>query len=226
MLTVAERRALPGISSTVWDDGGVYAKICGLRRAEHVRVASEAGASAVGVVMNRTSSRRASEDEAREVVQAAAEAGVDSVLVVNDMPAEEAAELARRLGFDVLQLHGPAYGRSDFEAALRRVPRVWRATSVGDDEALTTGTYGEETLLLDAPTPGSGELWDTSVLTTRTPQGNWLLAGGLAPGNVADAVRAVRPWGVDVSSGVESAPGEKDADLIRSFLTAALSATD
>lgn len=204
----------------------MYAKICGLRRAEHVRVASEAGASAVGVVMNRTSSRRATEDEAREVVQAAAEAGVDSVLVVNDMPAEVAAEVAERLGFDVLQLHGSAYGPADFETALRRGPRVWRATSVGDDADLVAGAYGDEVLLLDAPTPGSGEQWDTSVLTTRTPRGNWLLAGGLAPDNVADAVRAVRPWGVDVSSGVESAPGEKDAELIRSFLSSALSAGD
>lgn len=203
----------------------MYAKICGLRRAEHVRVAREAGASAVGVVMNRTSSRRATEDEARAVVEAAADEGVDSVLVVNDMPAPEAADVAGRLGFDVLQLHGPAYGRADFEAALSRVPRVWRATSVADgDDELRTGLYGEEVLLLDAPTPGSGEQWDTSVLVTRAPQGQWLLAGGLNPDNVAAAVRGVRPWGVDVSSGVESAPGEKDPELIRAFLAAALSA--
>ncbi|WP_313407911.1 phosphoribosylanthranilate isomerase [Aeromicrobium sp.] len=198
----------------------MYVKICGLRTAEHATVAVQSGAHAVGVVMNRTSSRRASQDEARAVVEAAT-GRADTVLVVNDMPAAEAARTADRLGFDVLQLHGKNYSRTDFDDALRIVPRVWRATSLDLDPPLEVGAWGEEVLLLDAPKPGSGERWDLSELADRAPDGRWLVAGGLSPENVAEAGRAVRPWGVDVSSGVEVAPGEKSSDLIRAFVAAA-----
>lgn len=198
----------------------MYVKICGLRTREHVEAAVTAGADAVGVVMNRTSSRRATEDEAREVVTAA-RGRVDSVLVVNDLSAPEAARIAARLGFDVLQLHGRAYGRDDFAAALEVVPRVWRATSLDLDPPLAVGAWGEEVLLLDAPKPGSGERWDLTELADRAPDGRWLVAGGLSAANVREAVEAVAPWGVDVSSGVEVAPGEKSSELITRFVEAA-----
>lgn len=197
----------------------MYVKICGLRTAEHARVAVDAGADAVGVVMNATSPRRATDAEARAVVEASGAA--DTVLVVNDLPATEAARTAQRLGFDVLQLHGRAYGEADFAAALAIVPRVWRATSLDLDPPLEVGAWGEEALLLDAPKPGSGERWDLSELAERAPDGRWLLAGGLSPATVAEAVATVRPGGVDVSSGVEVAPGEKSSDLIRAFVAAA-----
>lgn len=196
-------------------------KICGLRTADHVRVAVEAGAHAVGVVMNAASPRRATPDEAGAVIAAAA-GEVDTVLVVNDLPAAEAARIAGDLGFDVLQLHGRAYAEADFAAALRIMPRLWRATSLDLDPPLEVGAWGEERLLLDAPKPGSGERWDLSELADRAPEGEWLLAGGLSPDNVAEAVSAVRPWGVDVSSGVEVAPGEKSTALIETFVAAAL----
>lgn len=201
----------------------MYVKICGLRTAEHARVAVEAGASAVGVVMNRTSSRRATDDEARAVVEAVA-GRADVVLVVNDMDARDAAETACGLGFDVVQLHGPAYTDADFAAAREVLPRVWRATSLDVDPPLDVGACGEEVLLLDAPRPGSGERWDLSALAESAPQGRWMVAGGLAPDNVVAAVHAVRPWGVDVSSGVEVAPGEKDSALVREFVERALGA--
>lgn len=199
----------------------MYVKICGLRDPAHVHVAVDAGAHAIGVVMNQTSSRRATDVEAAAVL-AAADGRADTVLVVNDMAAHEAAMIARRLGFDVLQLHGSAYGPDDFGAALAVIPRVWRATSLGGHPSLAVGEYGEEILLLDSPKPGSGERWDVSALASNAPEGTWILAGGLSPDNVAEAVRAVRPWGVDVSSGVESGPGQKDAALITAFVQAAL----
>ena len=198
----------------------MFVKICGLRDPLHAHVALEAGADAVGVGMNRSSSRRATEQEASAVVEAVA-GRVETVLVVNDMPAGDAASIARRLGFDVLQLHGAAYAEADFAEALAVVDRVWRATSLDLEPSLEVGVYGEERLLLDAPTPGSGERWDASVLAAGGPVGEWLLAGGLNPDNVGDAVQVARPWGVDVSSGVEVSPGEKSAALIRAFLAAA-----
>lgn len=198
----------------------VYVKICGLRTADHARAAVDAGADAVGVVMNRASSRRATEVEALAVVEAVGD-DADVVLVVNDMPALEAAETARRLGFDVLQLHGPAYAESDFAAAREVIGRVWRATSLDLDPLLEVGAWGEEILLLDAPRPGSGERWEWGDLAERAPAGHWLVAGGLDPTNVSEAFTRVRPWGVDVSSGVETAPGVKSVDLIRDFVAAA-----
>lgn len=201
----------------------MYVKICGLRTAAHADVAVAAGADAVGVVMNRTSARRASREEATAVVDAA-RGRADTVLVVNDMAATEAARTAVRLGFDVLQLHGPRYDRASFAAARAITSRVWRATSLDLDPPLQVGAWGEEVLLLDAPKPGSGQSWDLSTLADRAPAGRWLVAGGLSPRTVADAVAAVAPWGVDVSSGVETAPGEKSTELIRRFVAAARSA--
>lgn len=196
-------------------------KVCGLRTVEAARVAVDAGADAIGVVFSAKSPRRVDEAQARAVIDAV-RGEVQTVVVTNDLDASEAAALTRRLGADILQLHG-RYGRDDFARA--RGPRLWRATSLGEAGELTVGAYGDEAILLDAPRPGSGERWDLSELVSRRPAGQWLLAGGLTPGNVVDAIRDAQPWGVDVSSGVESAPGEKDLGLIRSFVAAARGAT-
>lgn len=198
----------------------MYVKICGLRTAEHAKAAVDAGADAVGVVMNQTSSRRATDAEARTVIETV-RGRARSVLVVNDMPASDAARLAQRLGFDVLQLHGPAYAEADFRAAAVIAPRLWRATSLDHDPPLDVGAWGEEALLLDAPKPGSGRTWDLSALAERAPAGRWMVAGGLTPDNVAQAIASVQPWGVDVSSGVEQASGVKSTELIRAFVAAA-----
>ncbi|MCP2292569.1 phosphoribosylanthranilate isomerase [Nocardia amikacinitolerans] len=197
----------------------MYVKICGLTSVAAADAAIAAGTDAIGVVMNRTSPRRLEFGAAAEIV-AAAGGRVDTVLVVNDMPAVEAAETAAKLGVAVLQLHG-AYTRDDFRNASTIVSRVWRATSLKDDPDLTIGAFGEEALLLDAPKPGSGLRWDLSELEARKPEGKWMLAGGLSPDNVAEAIRAVRPWGVDVSSGVEASPGVKDLRKVRDFIAAA-----
>lgn len=198
----------------------MYVKICGLRTPEHVEVALASGADAVGFVMNRTSPRRVDAELARSLVAAVA-GRADTVLVVNDLPALDAATIAVELGIDVVQLHGARYREDDFAAALKVGGRVWRATSLAEEPDLTVGAYGEEVLLLDAPKPGSGQTWDLSALVERAPEGRWMLAGGLNPENVAAAIATAAPWGVDVSSGVETAPGEKDADLIRAFAAAA-----
>ncbi|MFT4201370.1 phosphoribosylanthranilate isomerase [Gordonia sp. (in: high G+C Gram-positive bacteria)] len=198
----------------------MYVKVCGLTTVDAARVAVAAGADAIGVVMNRTSPRAVDADLARSIIAAVGD-DADTVLVVNDKTADEAARLAVDLGADVLQLHG-AYSPDDFATALRHLPRVWRATSLAEHPDLTVGACGEEALLLDAARPGSGRRWDTGSLAS-TPAGRWILAGGLAPDNVAAAITAAHPWGVDVSSGVESAPGVKDHDAIRAFVGAARS---
>lgn len=200
----------------------VFVKVCGLDTVESARVAVEAGADAVGVVISQGSPRNLSVEAAAEIVDAV-RADVETVLVVSDMPAAQAAETAHTIGGSILQLHG-GYTREDFSEARGLFERVWRATSLGDDTDLHVGAWGEELLLLDAPRAGSGERWDLGSLDDRRPDGRWLLAGGLAPDNVAEAVRLATPWGVDVSSGVEKARGVKDHDAIRAFVAAARSA--
>lgn len=199
----------------------VFVKVCGLDTVESARVVVEAGADAVGVVISAGSPRNLSVKAATEIVDSV-RADVETVLVVREMPAAQAAETAQRIGVSVLQLHG-GYSREDFAQARRHFDRVWRATPLTDDTDLHVGAWGEELVLLDAPRAGSGETWDLGALEARRPDGHWLLAGGLSPDNVAAAVRQARPWGVDVSSGVESTRGVKDPERIRAFVAAARS---
>ncbi|WP_028473258.1 phosphoribosylanthranilate isomerase [Nocardioides alkalitolerans] len=199
----------------------MYVKICGLDTPKNAAVAVAAGADAVGVVVCERSPRHRTTAEAATIL-GGLPAGVDGVLVVADLPVATALAVASEIGADVLQLHG-AYGRADVETAVAGHPRVWWATTLAaltaEGEARrTVGAWGEDALLLDAPVPGAGERWDLAALDGARPEGRWLLAGGLGPDNVADAVRAARPWGVDVSSGVEGVRGVKDPARIRAFV--------
>ncbi|WP_225847439.1 phosphoribosylanthranilate isomerase [Streptomyces sp. HPF1205] len=87
--------------------------------------------------------------------------------------------------------------------------------------SISCGSHGEDLLILDSPEPGSGASWDWSALREAPPAGRWMLAGGLTPHNVAHAIAAARPWGVDVSSGVEAERGVKDHRLIADFVARA-----
>ncbi|MFT4188407.1 MAG: phosphoribosylanthranilate isomerase [Aeromicrobium sp.] len=192
----------------------LFVKICGLRTSADVDAAVEAGADAVGFVLSATSPRAVDVDTARALVAHAA-GRATTVLVVHDVTAAEAVEAARTVGVDVLQTHGY---RADDTAELNQFPRVWRAVSLAKEPRPRVGAHGEELLLLDSPRAGSGERWDLGALADADLDGPWLLAGGLAPDNVAQAVAEARPGGVDVSSGVESAPGVKDHALIATFV--------
>lgn len=191
-------------------------KICGLSTPRDVEVAVEAGADALGFVLSSSSPRAVSPERVRELVGVAAGAAT-TVLVVHDVSIPEALERAREAGVEVLQVHG--YGAAQVREASAAWPRTWRARAASAGP-VRVGELGEEALLLDSPVPGSGETWDLGLLG-EAPQGRWILAGGLSPENVAQAVREVRPWGVDVSSGVEASRGVKDHGLVRAFLEAA-----
>lgn len=194
----------------------MYVKICGLRTPEALAAALDAGADAVGFVVSPGSPRDIDPAVAADLVASVAGAA-DTVLVVSHATPAEAVALAETIGVDILQLHG-RYSEADVAAVRDAFPRVWRAASVADGTPLTVGAWGEEVLLLDSPVAGSGHRWDAASVET---QGRWMLAGGLNPGNVAAAIAESRPWGVDVSSGVESSRGVKDPGLIREFVAAA-----
>ena len=105
-----------------------------------------------------------------------------------------------------------------------RVPFTIQAFAAGDRAVRRAGDYGADIVLVDSPKPGSGQVFDWS-LAAEVPGGSRLmLAGGLHPDNVADAINQVRPWGVDVVTGVEKSPGRKDASKIRAFVAAAKAA--
>ncbi|MCG8919271.1 phosphoribosylanthranilate isomerase [Actinokineospora sp. PR83] len=199
----------------------MFIKVCGLRTEADVATAAEAGADAVGFVF-AASPRRVDEPTARRLV-AAAPPSVLTVGVFKDMPPAEVAVLARATAVGAVQLHGD-YPRSAFDELLEQGFRLIRATALTSATDVTTGAYGEDMLLLDSPVAGSGERWDLAALVGRPPTGDWLLAGGLSPDNVRAAVAEVAPWGLDVSSGVESSRGVKDHGRIRAFLAAARAA--
>jgi phosphoribosylanthranilate isomerase len=105
-----------------------------------------------------------------------------------------------------------------------RVPLVIKGFAAGDFRLERAAEYGADIILLDTPWPGSGKVFDWR-LAEGAPKGRRLvLAGGLDPKNVADAIKTVHPWGVDVSTGVESSPGKKDPSKIRAFVQAARAA--
>jgi phosphoribosylanthranilate isomerase len=199
----------------------VFVKVCGLRTPEDVKTAVSVGADAVGFVFAE-SVRRVEVDVARQLV-ADVPPEVLTVGVFKGVSAAEAGEVALDAGVGAVQLHGD-YPASAFAELVGLPLKLIRATTLREDTDVAVGAYGEDMLLLDSPVAGSGEQWDLSLLAQARPQGHWLLAGGLSPDNVAAAIRAARPWGVDVSSGVESSRGVKDSALIRSFVAAARAA--
>lgn len=197
----------------------MFVKICGLKTLADVAAVKRAGADAMGVVLSQTSVRAVTVEQAQELV-AAGRDDLRTVVVVHDLTIAEALAAVREIGADVLQLHDYSEADTRLAASVAGL-EVWRATSITRGSAVV-GAYGEDALLLDSSTPGSGATWDLGMLEQR-PEGRWLLAGGLNPENVAEAISIAQPWGVDVSSGVEASRGVKDHDRIQRFVAAARS---
>jgi phosphoribosylanthranilate isomerase len=199
----------------------VRVKICGVTRLEDAEACAEAGVDLVGVNLVAGSPRRVTVEVARSIARRL-RGRVEVVGVV----ADEAEAVLRRLlddaELDRLQLHGhepPAL----VEALGARAFKAVRVGSL-DDVALARG-YGGALLLVDAKVAGvlggTGRRVDPALVAPLAAERPVLLAGGLGPENVAEAVRAVRPFGVDAASGVESRPGVKDRRKVAAFVAAA-----
>ena len=192
----------------------VFVKICGLRETEHVYAALKAGADAIGLVLT-ASPRFVTAATARGLVDHVGDRAL-TVGVFRGESVDEIERLSADSGVGCIQLHG-SYSSDDVgRLAALGIPliRAVSFTAPSDD-------LGADMLLVDAPRAGSGEEWDYATMAGRGLTGRWMLAGGLTPDNVTSAIAAAAPWGVDVSSGVETSPGHKDAALIRAFLAAA-----
>lgn len=200
-------------------------KICGLTTLADAEHCLALGVEALGLNFWAQSRRRCSEDVALQIVRAA-RGRARVVAVTVDMPLAQVEALKRRLGIEWVQLHGEE-SEQDLRALL---PSAYRALKDTGDRGVSRARESAGTeLLVDASVPGvpggSGVRadWDMAARIART-RPTWL-AGGLTPANVASAVRAVAPLGVDVASGVESAPGIKDAALVEAFVRAAREAS-
>ncbi len=196
-------------------------KICGLRAAAEVDAAVEAGADAVGFVFAR-SKRQVSAEEARPLL-ARVPPFVARVGVFRWPGAMQLRRVLEQVELDAVQLYPPAGAalpefRASSGGGLRCLPAFCDSS---DLPGRVDATAPEGLVLLDGGSPGEGEVADWARIARIAARRRVVLAGGLDPENLADALRAVRPWGVDVSSGVESAPGVKDLGRIRAFVQAA-----
>ena len=198
----------------------MFVKICGLRTREHVDAAIAAGADAVGFVFAE-SVRRIDPEAAEEITDAVPD-DVRKVAVMLHPSNDEWQDVLSGFRPDVLQTDAEDFATLDVPASIERWPVYRERNKVADPSILDL--KGSATFLYEGAKSGQGATVDWSRAATIAERANMILAGGLAPSNVADAIRAVRPWGVDVSSGVESAPGQKDSRLIQAFISAARAA--
>ena len=200
-------------------------KICGITRPEHARAAAGAGADAIGLMFYEPSPRYVTRAAARAVCAALPPLVSVVGVFVNPRPREIEAAM-EGLPVDLLQFHGeepPELCAGTGKPYLKAV----RVRSRDDIVAAAARYTDARALLLDAHHDalwgGTGSRFDWSVVPAVVGR-PIVLAGGLTPANVADAIRLVRPFAVDVSGGVESAPGEKDAESIERFMKEVASA--
>lgn len=199
----------------------MWVKICGITSEQDALIAVAMGADAVGFVF--APSPRQMSPNAVQAILRRLPPEILTVGVFRDERAQRVVEVVNRAGLKAAQLHGNE-SREDCGYVAVRVPLLIKAFAAGDPRLARAGEYGAPIILLDAPSPGSGKVFDWR-LAEGAPKGRRIvLAGGLDAANVAGAIGTVHPWGVDVSTGVESSPGKKDPSKIRAFVQAARAA--
>lgn len=195
-----------------------WVKVCGLSRPEEVAAAVEAGADAVGFVFYERSPRNVTSDAARNLV---ARHEALSVAVTVDLDADSLLHLVEKTGVDAVQPHG-RNAREAAAAAVEAGLSVLRPVTASAELDLATIPAAELPLIDSDAIGGTGDVFDWGWL--EGVDRRYVLAGGLGPDNVGGAIERVRPWGVDASSRLESAPGVKDLSLVSEFVRRAKSA--
>ncbi len=193
----------------------VFVKICGITNEDDALLAVAMGADAVGFVF-APSPRQVAPSRVRDIVSRLP-SEIVTIGVFRDEHPTRIVEVARTAGVHGVQLHGHE-SPSVVREVMDHVRMVIKGVVAGSVDAGRADTFGTRFVLVDAPAPGSGRVFDWN-LAAEIPDGlDLLLAGGLTPDNVVAGIEQVRPWGVDVSSGVESSPGHKDPILVRRFI--------
>ena len=199
-------------------------KICGITRPEDAALAGELGADAIGFVLWPASPRAVNVEQASAIATPGAFAARVGVFV--NASASEVAEAVRRARLSAVQLHGD---ENVADYARVGAPLIKAVTLAGsEDVAKALALPSEVTVLVDATDTrkrgGTGQLADWLLAKAVSDARPVILAGGLSATNVGDAIRAVRPWGVDLSSGVEQAPGVKSPERMRELFAAVAAA--
>ena len=209
-----------------------WIKICGTTNLEDARLAVEAGADALGFVFYEKSPRRI-DPEAAGRIAARVPPGIEKVGVFVEEPVEKILLTVARAGLTAAQLHGDRYLEPEFLQQLKNardlnIFLVVPAEKISSPGWLKSGGLRVSAVFFDSGTPqlpgGTGRVFDwnaaAAAIEAMSKDANVVVAGGLTPANVADAIRILKPWGVDVASGVEARPGKKDPDKVRAFVQA------
>lgn len=197
-------------------------KVCGITRLVDAQLAVELGASALGFNFYRPSPRYIAPHAARAIIERLPPFVVAVGVYADEPEMERVLTVAGEAGVGIIQLHGPRFPNAkDRPAGFRLI----RAVAVEEDfEAAALAHIPADAFLLDTFHPdlkgGTGRTFDWKLAREAARYGTIILAGGLNPENVGQAIRTVQPFAVDVASGVESAPGQKDPTLLRAFFKA------
>jgi phosphoribosylanthranilate isomerase len=199
----------------------IQVKVCGITRVQDALLAARLGAFAIGFVLWPGSPRHVSAEHTRAIVDALPP-GILKVGVFVNQPVEEVSRVAGLAGLDIVQLHGDE-GRDYVQQIDRPVIKAVAVSETFRPEALD-GIPDDVTVLLDAHDPvkrgGTGRTIDWSAAAAAAARRRVILSGGITPQNIRAAVEAVDPFAIDVSSGVERSPGEKDPERMRALFDA------
>jgi phosphoribosylanthranilate isomerase len=199
----------------------LFVKICGITSEADALLSVSFGADAVGFIF-APSARQVSVQLAGDIAKRLPPE-ILTVGVFRDEAPQRVVQKVQEAGLGAAQLHG--HESSDETAWVRkRLPMVIKAFPAGDRTISRFAEFGADYLLIDGENPGSGEVFDWKLAEGVTDRTRLIVSGGLRPANVAQAVAHLRPFGVDVSSGVESSPGRKDPLKVRDFIVAARAA--
>jgi phosphoribosylanthranilate isomerase len=199
----------------------MFVKICGITNEDDALFAVAMGADAVGFIF-APSPRQIAPQQVYDITRRLPPEVLTVGVFRDELPAR-VVDLALRSGVKAVQLHGRETPEQTAEVAgsIRWVVKAFAATS---PELSRADRYGTDLVLVDAPSPGSGKVFDWGLASEVPSNLRLILAGGLDPDNVADAIEVVEPWGVDVSTGVEASPGKKDPSKVRRFIANARAA--
>ena len=195
----------------------MFVKICGITNEEDALLAVAMGADAVGFVF-APSPRQVAIQKVYDITRRLP-AEILTVGVFRDEHPDRVIEIVDKAGVKAAQLHGHETPEQ-VAHVMKSVRTVIKAVTAGTVDASRANRFPTDLILVDAPAPGSGEVFDWSLLGDVPVGPRLILAGGLTPENVANGIRAARPRGVDVSSGVEDSPGHKDPVKVRRFIAA------
>jgi phosphoribosylanthranilate isomerase len=193
----------------------VFVKICGITNESDALLAVAMGADAVGFVF-APSPRQIAPQIARDIARRLPPE-ILTIGVFRDESPQRVVEVVNSMGLRGAQLHGHE-SPGEAKWISQRVPFTVKAFGIGDHLLAKVDEYAVNAILIDSPTPGSGQVFDWTVAEQIPLDRKVILAGGLTPENVAEAIERVNPWGVDVSSGVEATLGRKDPIKLRYFI--------